>query len=127
VTHKGPGEWAEQARCSKLLRTGKISRADFDRWFFPTRQSTKIEITTGKDICALCPVRKECLQWAYATRAAHGTLGGLTANERLRVLRRADDDNGYSLDEDPDRGDQLVEGLAGAPGQVLTSSASDAA
>jgi WhiB family redox-sensing transcriptional regulator len=42
----------------------------------------------AKRICAGCPVRVECLDYALAAREAHGVFGGLSAQERLRLLRR---------------------------------------
>ncbi len=42
----------------------------------------------AKRICAGCPVRVECLAYALDTREAHGVFGGLSAQERLRLLRR---------------------------------------
>lgn len=42
----------------------------------------------AKRICAGCPVRVECLDYALDAREAHGVFGGLSAQERLRLLRR---------------------------------------
>lgn len=42
----------------------------------------------AKEICATCPVRKHCLEFALATREKHGVWGGLTERERRRVLRQ---------------------------------------
>jgi WhiB family redox-sensing transcriptional regulator len=42
----------------------------------------------AKAICALCPVRQPCLEFALATREKNGIWGGLTERERRRVLRR---------------------------------------
>jgi WhiB family transcriptional regulator, redox-sensing transcriptional regulator len=42
----------------------------------------------AKRICAGCPVRVECLDYALAAREAHGVFGGLSAQERLRLLRK---------------------------------------
>ena len=42
----------------------------------------------AKSICALCPVRQACLEFALTTREKHGVWGGLTERERRRVLRR---------------------------------------
>jgi WhiB family transcriptional regulator, redox-sensing transcriptional regulator len=42
----------------------------------------------AKEICALCPVREACLEYALAAREKHGVWGGLTERERRRVLRR---------------------------------------
>lgn len=39
-------------------------------------------------ICATCPVREECLEFALATRQDDGVWGGLTETERRRLRRR---------------------------------------
>lgn len=38
----------------------------------------------ARAICATCPVRRECLQFALATRQAHGIWGGMSERERER-------------------------------------------
>ena len=42
----------------------------------------------AKTICAMCTVRKPCLEFALTTREKHGVWGGLTERERRRVLRQ---------------------------------------
>ncbi|MGH9114590.1 MAG: WhiB family transcriptional regulator [Acidimicrobiales bacterium] len=42
----------------------------------------------AKAICAGCPVRQACLEWALTNREADGVLGGATERERRRILRR---------------------------------------
>lgn len=42
----------------------------------------------AKAVCALCPVREACLEYAIAAREKDGVWGGLTARERRRVIRR---------------------------------------
>jgi WhiB family transcriptional regulator, redox-sensing transcriptional regulator len=39
-------------------------------------------------ICAHCPVRQECLDFAVRTGETHGIWGGTTADERIRVRRK---------------------------------------
>lgn len=56
--------------------------------FFPVSSlgPGRDEVARAKAICASCPVRRQCLQFALATRQAHGVWGGLTEEERrLRV------------------------------------------
>ena len=53
--------------------------------FFPTSE-TRVDAATR--ICAACPVREECLEYAIATRQPEGVWGGLTGVERRRLLRR---------------------------------------
>ena len=40
-------------------------------------------------ICAGCPVRDECLEWALAARASFGVWGGTTEQDRRRLVRRS--------------------------------------
>ena len=53
--------------------------------FFPVSESQSGE---AKAICAVCPVREECLEHALAIRPGDGVWGGLTATERHRLIRR---------------------------------------
>lgn len=74
-----PAAWMEQARCAQV---------DPELWFPAKGQPVK----TAKAVCARCPVRQECLEFALAGAdswmgLAHGVWGGLTEAER-RVLRR---------------------------------------
>ena len=52
--------------------------------FFPTSEAQSDE---AKSICAVCPVREECLEYALETRPGDGVWGGLTATELRRVIR----------------------------------------
>jgi WhiB family redox-sensing transcriptional regulator len=41
----------------------------------------------AKSICAICPVRVECLEYALRIREPHGIWGGLNELERRRMVR----------------------------------------
>ncbi|MDQ3645502.1 MAG: WhiB family transcriptional regulator [Actinomycetota bacterium] len=41
----------------------------------------------AKEICSVCIVREECLEYALATRETYGIWGGLTEIERKARLR----------------------------------------
>ncbi|MEU2402772.1 WhiB family transcriptional regulator [Streptomyces rubiginosohelvolus] len=58
--------------------------------FFPTGETGPwtAAIDEAKSICAWCPVRGKCVSYALDTRQADGIWGGLTANERGRILRQ---------------------------------------
>lgn len=43
----------------------------------------------ARRICAGCPVREECLDWALEARASFGVWGGTTEQERRRLARRS--------------------------------------
>lgn len=66
-------------------RLSAACRAADPELFFPmsaTAQSRN-EIAQAKAICAACPVRPECLEFAVTTRQRHGIWGSLTEDERL--------------------------------------------
>lgn len=42
----------------------------------------------AKAICATCPVRQPCLEYAMAIREPHGIWGGLNEAERKQLLDR---------------------------------------
>ena len=46
------------------------------------------EAGEAKAICASCPVREPCLEYALGNREAEGIWGGTTARERRRLLRQ---------------------------------------
>jgi WhiB family transcriptional regulator, redox-sensing transcriptional regulator len=65
--------------------------------FFPLSSSGPAveQIARAKEICARCPVRRECLAFALRTRQAHGVWGGLTEQERYPAGRHG---NGQAPD-----------------------------
>jgi WhiB family transcriptional regulator, redox-sensing transcriptional regulator len=60
--------------------------------FFPVSASGKSleQVTAAKAVCAACPVRRECLAFAFRTGQVHGIWGGRTAEERHQALREED-------------------------------------
>lgn len=44
--------------------------------------------THAKAVCATCPVIANCLRWALAAREPYGVWGGLSVDERERLLAR---------------------------------------
>lgn len=69
-------EWRLQAACAGL----ELSEAD--RIFFPENPDDPQAWVEGKQICASCPVRTNCLKNASAHGAQYGLWGGLTPQER---------------------------------------------
>jgi WhiB family redox-sensing transcriptional regulator len=55
--------------------------------FFPIGPSGPAlqQIAQAKAICARCPVRQECLQFAVATHQVHGVWGSTTEEERQQL------------------------------------------
>jgi len=52
--------------------------------FFP---SDGVGVDRARRICAECPVRMECLEYALEYRIDHGVWGGASERERRRILR----------------------------------------
>ena len=71
-------DWVRWARCIGV---------DPDL-FFPTGTTgpAVAQAESAKAVCAMCPVRPECLQWALATGQDAGVWGG-TSEEERRALR----------------------------------------
>jgi len=53
--------------------------------FFP---SDGIGVQVAQRICAECPVKTPCLEYALVNRVDHGVWGGTSERERRRILRR---------------------------------------
>lgn len=70
--------WMFHARCRGINPTE----------FFPS-DGTGVE--TAQRVCAACPVRLECLEYALQNRIEHGVWGGASERERRRILRRRRD------------------------------------
>jgi WhiB family redox-sensing transcriptional regulator len=73
--HVDRPEWMDHGACVG-------ANADL---FFPPRGTTA-PIKEAKAICADCPVRHDCLEWAIDHHEVHGVWGGTSAKER-RVMR----------------------------------------
>lgn len=66
--------WQQQAACGGMD----------PGLFFPERGES---VEAAKAVCALCPVRQECLDFALVSRETHGIWGGLSERERRRLRR----------------------------------------
>jgi len=53
--------------------------------FFP---SDGVGVEVARRICATCPVREPCLEYALVNRIDHGVWGGCSERERRRILKR---------------------------------------
>ena len=52
--------------------------------FYPVSEEDAVQ---AKAICAQCPVREACLEYALAARERDGVWGGATERERRRMIR----------------------------------------
>jgi WhiB family redox-sensing transcriptional regulator len=68
--------WKADAACRNL---------DTDL-FFPDNEAAS---GPALAVCAICPVRQECLDFAIRTRQHDGVWGGRTESERKRIRRQA--------------------------------------
>ena len=75
VTTYNPNDWRKDSACRDL---------DTAVFFPETDEAT----ATAKAVCASCPVREACLEFALITRQDDGVWGGLDEQERRRVRRR---------------------------------------
>ncbi len=57
--------------------------------FFP---SDGVGVEVARRICAGCPVKTLCLEYALEQRVDHGVWGGASERERHRILKRRRDD-----------------------------------
>ncbi|MFH9610468.1 WhiB family transcriptional regulator [Streptomyces sp. NPDC017448] len=78
--------------------------------FFPSGETGPwvAVIDKAKSICARCPVKPQCADWALDTRQADGIWGGLTVQERGRILRQQDRHPGMTIP-------QALNSLRGVP------------
>ena len=72
-------DWATRAACAR--------HPDPDLWFaLPGDQASQEQAAA---ICATCPVRTACLDYAMSLPSMRGTWGGTTEAERTRLRRNA--------------------------------------
>jgi WhiB family redox-sensing transcriptional regulator len=67
--------WMQQGTCRELP----------PETFFP---SDGVGVEVARRICADCPVKEPCLEYALYNRIEHGVWGGASERERRRIARR---------------------------------------
>ena len=72
-----PDGWRKQAACLGMSPS----------LFFPDR-GYETEARAAKEVCAICPVCAECLNFAMVTKETDGVFGGTSPKDRRRLLRR---------------------------------------
>lgn len=70
-------DWLQQAACA-----GLDSRA-----FFANGCHSRAQVHAAQKVCAGCPVRQQCADWAIRTGEKNGVWGGMSQKE-LRQRRR---------------------------------------
>ncbi len=68
-------KWMDRANC----------RHEPPARFFP---SDGVGVEHARRICATCPVKEPCLEYALYHRVDHGVWGGESERERRRILKR---------------------------------------
>jgi WhiB family redox-sensing transcriptional regulator len=68
-------EWMRYGKCREVKPAT----------FFP---SDGVGVDIARRLCAECPVKEPCLEYALVERIDHGIWGGASERERRRILRR---------------------------------------
>lgn len=68
-------EWMAYGKCAELP----------PETFFP---SDGVGVQVAQAICADCPQREPCLEFALAQRIDHGVWGGTSERQRRRILKQ---------------------------------------
>ena len=75
--------WQAKAACRGPHTTLFFPPAHFER-----KDDKEGREATAKAICASCPVRRPCLDYALRIREPHGIWGGLNELERKQLIDR---------------------------------------
>ena len=67
-------EWMVEGNC----------RTESPAQFFP---SDGVGVDAARRVCATCPVKEPCLEYALTQRIDHGVWGGASERERRRILK----------------------------------------
>lgn len=70
-----PHPWMDAAACAQI---------GGDAWFPEADEDT----TNIKQVCATCPVRAECGEYAITNRITIGIWGGMTNRTRRRIIQK---------------------------------------
>jgi WhiB family transcriptional regulator, redox-sensing transcriptional regulator len=81
LQHALPTDWQQHGLCRASDATVFFPPVHFEHK--PEREAREAK---AKAICARCPVRVQCLDWALATREPHGVWGGYSESERKQIL-----------------------------------------
>ena len=73
--------WQQRGLCRET-----DSSVFFPPTHFEHKPERELREAKAKAICARCPVRVECLEWALSTREPFGVWGGYSESERKQIL-----------------------------------------
>jgi WhiB family redox-sensing transcriptional regulator len=82
VTSEWDMGWQYRAACR-----GEDAEMFFAPNYFERKEEKEVREGQAKAICARCPVRDECLEYALRNREPHGIWGGLNESERKALIR----------------------------------------
>jgi WhiB family redox-sensing transcriptional regulator len=80
-------DWTQGWQFGAACR-GEDSALFFAPNYFERRGQKDAREAKAKAICAVCPVRADCLDFALRVRETHGIWGGMNEQERRQLLRR---------------------------------------
>ncbi len=83
-TQRAERLWEEKAACK-----GPQMKVFFPPGHVERKDEREAREQRAKAICAVCPVRRPCLDYALQIREPHGIWGGLNELERKALLARA--------------------------------------
>lgn len=75
--------WQQRAACR-----GPQAVVFFPPTTFERKEERDLREAYAKGICAQCPVKRDCLDYAMRIREPHGIWGGLNEIERRALLAR---------------------------------------
>ena len=79
---------AEELWQAKAACRGPQTSLFFPPSHFERKDDKEIREARAKAICATCPVKRSCLDYALRIREPHGIWGGLNEVERRTLLSR---------------------------------------
>lgn len=71
--------WADRSECRSVDKSVFFGGSD-------EVPMSRVEVRTARSICFLCPVRRDCLEFALSNEETWGVWGGLTGSERQRSM-----------------------------------------
>lgn len=79
------------ANADYTWRSQAICRDTDPDLFFPigTTGQALVQIDRAKEVCGVCPVKSDCLEYALETNQDSGIWGGLDEEQRRNIRRQA--------------------------------------